>query len=687
MYVPMWMRRLLVLLCALFLLGGCFRVFNGWKGAAESDDASAGHRQGTTDSGVGTPGNTLGEAGLWCGDSFDCATDACIGGACHVVPDSDAAQTGPDDAQAPGGETSVVPPGPCAPEADDADGDGMWDGTGSAAGCPEGLVDQAPGSSTRCHDVDGDGCDDCSSGSFDPARDGVDSDRDGICDAGDPFPGDPGRCIDQDHDTCDDCSNGYFNPNNDGPDADHDGVCDAVDQLPDDSSLILHYTFNSPLDPFHNDASGDDSYAGVPEGTSGFVFDAERGGVLQNDPAGGFSAAGYQGVLGNAALTVAAWIKISAIGGIITWGDSPAFTVGVASRIVEGVLCLSTGSGADDLCGTDPVADGRWHHVAVVVPAGGATRDIVMYVDGNPQVQLVDASNRTVNTGAGSAVALGSLNGLVDDLRLYNRALALSEVRSLFASRPCTVQADCDDNNVCTRDTCLGSGVCDSISVSCNPHSCEQLWADEHVDTDGDYTLFLGNDAAKAFSAYCLDMGSAPKTYLNLVHTDSGNGRTHNVGENFSYHAPGAGEQELTAWYTKVRLNPLLPSINTDDRTFAATLGNLAGTEWRTSESIPFGTGAACVSGYNAAGRANIDLRGTPFAVDPAQQWGGSGYQAAGRVTFVPDTDPANPPHDDRKVVNITGGGYCGQWAPVPCQWQAVRWGQASLRLSWQPDN
>jgi predicted outer membrane repeat protein len=42
-----------------------------------------------------------------------------------------------------------------------------------------------------CMDSDGDGCDDCSRGMFNPLSDGLDTDGDGTCDSGDPCPFDP----------------------------------------------------------------------------------------------------------------------------------------------------------------------------------------------------------------------------------------------------------------------------------------------------------------------------------------------------------------------------------------------------------------------------------------------------------------------------------------------------------------
>jgi hypothetical protein len=138
--------------------------------------------------------------------------------------------------------------------------------------------DIAPLDRFRCRDQDADGCDDCTSGSVDPANDGPDTDGDGECDAGDNCPTifnpaqtntdgdaagnvcdadddndgvadggdtaplDPYACGDIDADGCDDCALGTdgfgslpdADPSNDGPDADGDGTCDAGDGCPSD---------------------------------------------------------------------------------------------------------------------------------------------------------------------------------------------------------------------------------------------------------------------------------------------------------------------------------------------------------------------------------------------------------------------------------------------------------------------
>jgi hypothetical protein len=131
----------------------------------------------------------------------------------------------------------------------DFDGDGACD-AGDPDDDNDGVddpLDSDPFDPFVCRDIDGDTCDDCSSGIDDPANDGPDNDSDGQCDAGDPDddndgvddpldsdPFDSFVCRDADGDTCDDCSSGIDDPANDGVDTDADGQCDLGD--PDDDN-------------------------------------------------------------------------------------------------------------------------------------------------------------------------------------------------------------------------------------------------------------------------------------------------------------------------------------------------------------------------------------------------------------------------------------------------------------------
>ena len=149
----------------------------------------------------------------------------------------------------------------------DRDGDGL-----------QNVDDLDPDNRFVCGDSDGDGCDDCSTGVFNPLDDGIDSDGDGLCndgdldddndgvpDANDPNPLNKNICGDSDGDTCDDCSSGAFDTRNDGVDSDADGICDSGD-LDDDNDGVLD---NDDVEPLNAFACGDNDGDGCDDCSSG----------------------------------------------------------------------------------------------------------------------------------------------------------------------------------------------------------------------------------------------------------------------------------------------------------------------------------------------------------------------------------------------------------------------------------
>jgi len=117
----------------------------------------------------------------------------------------------------------------------DCDGDidladaGCTSFDGDSDGVPD-INDPAPADNFICGDSDSDTCDDCSvAGTSQASNDGTDTELDGLCDAGDldddndgvpdaqdSDPLDPFVCRNVDGDSCDDCSSGVDNSSNDG---------------------------------------------------------------------------------------------------------------------------------------------------------------------------------------------------------------------------------------------------------------------------------------------------------------------------------------------------------------------------------------------------------------------------------------------------------------------------------------
>jgi len=152
---------------------------------------------------------------------------------------------------------------------------------------------------------------------------------------------------------------------------------------------------------------------------------------------------GFSGIAGSQNRTCMAWIKTTRInGGIITWGllqPGQKWNFGVDSW---GGLGLEVNSGY--ICSTTPIADGQWHHVAAVFANDGSPNvsDVRLFVDGRRETPS-RITPRTIDTSGAQAVSLGSFGsgtnfffeGLIDEARIYARALSDAEIETVYRSQ------------------------------------------------------------------------------------------------------------------------------------------------------------------------------------------------------------------------------------------------------------
>jgi hypothetical protein len=144
----------------------------------------------------------------------------------------------------------------------------------------------------------------------------------------------------------------------------------------------------------------------------------------------------YKGIGGTHARTVAAWIKTtSSQGEIVSWGKrdfGQMFTLGY----IRGRVGVTPHGGY--LYMNAETHDDKWHHVAVAVQKAELPNlydDVKLYLDGAPaeihDIGLLDLW--PVQTGQELPVRIGrGFKGLVDDLRIYDRALSEEEITALF---------------------------------------------------------------------------------------------------------------------------------------------------------------------------------------------------------------------------------------------------------------
>ncbi len=168
-------------------------------------------------------------------------------------------------------------------------------------------------------------------------------------------------------------------------------------------------------------------------------------------------AVGYKApeVGGTNSRTVAAWIKTRSTAtnqniAIAAWGEDAAGEKWIfrvqANNGTAGAIRVEVNGGF--IVGNTVVTDGEWHHVAATWEDDGTpdVRDVLLYVDGvldaefgSGTIEPSDSLDETINTDTanGIAVRIGSdhsnrhWNGWLDDVRIYDDALAAAEIQAL----------------------------------------------------------------------------------------------------------------------------------------------------------------------------------------------------------------------------------------------------------------
>ncbi|MCY1042359.1 GON domain-containing protein [Corallococcus sp. bb12-1] len=177
------------------------------------------------------------------------------------------------------------------------------------------------------------------------------------------------------------------------------------------------------------------------------------------------------------------------------------------------------------------------------------------------------------------------------------------------------------------------------------PMSCQDIKTAQPAAQDGDYTLFVNRDPLKPWTAYCHGMAGTPAEYLTLVRTGDGfNSSQYTAGGN----SPGG---DVRTTYARIRINPLTLRTDTADQTFATSTGSLLHGNQQPVNAMPYASAMGC----STVGLANIDLRGTPFALISGQLSRGGVSSESSSVSFS----------DNNQVANLRGYGGCGWVAPV----------------------
>ncbi|UCF17711.1 MAG: LamG domain-containing protein, partial [Phycisphaerales bacterium] len=200
-----------------------------------------------------------------------------------------------------------------------------------------------------------------------------------------------------------------------------------------DPDMVLYLDFESGEGSMALDQSGHSNHGllmGDPQWTTGIL-----GGAMDFDGDGDFVDCGNSALLDiTGDITVACWIKVDQFDkswqAIVTHGDNSwrVHRSGSSNNIAWGTSGLSP----TDLTGTVNVNDAEWHHVAGVY--NGAQK--LLYIDGaldasSDSTGNINSSNFNVNIGENNDATGRFFDGLIDEVRVYNRALTGVEIAML----------------------------------------------------------------------------------------------------------------------------------------------------------------------------------------------------------------------------------------------------------------
>jgi hypothetical protein len=198
------------------------------------------------------------------------------------------------------------------------------------------------------------------------------------------------------------------------------------------TGLLAHWQFNAGSGASAVDETG--SHTATLLGTTKWTAGHEYGGLYFSGASDAYVSAASPGTFpaNNAAQTVSWWMNLSSYAGndqtAVSLGNDPldsAINCGVRSSMVR----VWTYGGTSLVAATPPSAN-AWHHYAYTFD--GTTHRL--YIDG------VEVNNSTVapQTAVPTAVILGRwstpicpLRGKLDQVRVYNRALAAKDIRLL----------------------------------------------------------------------------------------------------------------------------------------------------------------------------------------------------------------------------------------------------------------
>ncbi len=221
------------------------------------------------------------------------------------------------------------------------------------------------------------------------------------------------------------------------PAGDYNGPANLQITMDLQGNLLSRYTFDNPAE-----LGNDDSPTGSNDGTvinATAAVDGTRGNVLSLDAAGGADYVQINGCFGNpTSVTLAAWVNLTTpdpFGAeVISLGNNVSLRVDELGNM-KGFMY--NGSTWKPVIYATTLAGMGWHHVAYTFDDAGNVQKL--YLDGVEVASVAETASISYTQGANSFIGMHGNSGLhqdytgmIDDVRIYERALTDSEIANLF---------------------------------------------------------------------------------------------------------------------------------------------------------------------------------------------------------------------------------------------------------------
>lgn len=238
------------------------------------------------------------------------------------------------------------------------------------------------------------------------------------------------------------------------------------------AALLAHYTFNNEEGAVAKDSAG--TYSGVLKGGPVYVAGKVGGSALSFDGLDDYVDVNSLTLDNVNTVTISAWIQRRVPNAVITLGQ----TTDSSNRLLwevwqDGNVYFEVANNAY-ADGHFALNDTGWHHLVMVYDGTqtGNTERLKAYVDGKEQALAYNGTIPYTLGGMNDNFAIGSdsvggsfyTNGLIDDVRVYDKALTAKEAQDLFSQG--SGSFDFSLSNEGAKNVSAGSSVATTITAT-----------------------------------------------------------------------------------------------------------------------------------------------------------------------------------------------------------------------------